>query len=102
MNKQVNALEVPIVEIVETEYTPLIMCGPSGAGKGTMVNALTEMYPNKFAFSISYTTRPIRGQEKDGVEYNFVTREVFEQMIKDDKFVEWAEVHTNYYGTAKG
>lgn len=54
-----------------------------------------------FAFSISYTTRGMRVNEQDGVHYNFVTKEKFEQMIANDEFIETAEVHGNYYGTAK-
>ena len=101
LNKQVNKTINSDIDISDTDYTPMIVSGPSGVGKGTMVNSVTELYPNKFAFSVSFTTRPIRGEEVDGVHYNFVTQEVFEQMIKDDKFIEWAQVHTNYYGTSK-
>ena len=97
MNKTINK----DIDITDTDYTPLIVSGPSGVGKGTMVNSITELYPNKFAFSVSYTTRPIRGEEVDGVHYNFVTKEVFEKMIAEDRFIEWAQVHTNMYGTSK-
>lgn len=54
-----------------------------------------------FAFSVSYTTRAMRPKEVDGVHYNFVTKEVFQAMEKEGEFIEWANVHGNFYGTAK-
>ena len=77
------------------------MCGPSGAGKGTLIDFLTSKFPDKFGFSVSYTTRQPRKGEVDGVQYNFVTVEKFKQMIANDEFIEHCEVHTNFYGTAK-
>ena len=77
------------------------MSGPSGVGKGTMVSHITSLYPGKFGFSISYTTRKIRGEEKNGVDYHFVSHEEFKKMIAEDKFIEWAQVHDNMYGTSK-
>ena len=83
-------------------YRPLVIAGPSGVGKGTLINQLTQFsYPDKFGFSVSYTTRAPREGEVDGTHYNFVTREVFENMIAEFKFIEHCEVHTNFYGTAK-
>ena len=58
-------------------------------------------FPDMFAFSVSYATRGMRANEQDGIHYNFVTKEKFEQMIANDDFIEYAEVHGNYYGTAK-
>jgi len=55
-----------------------------------MINHLTSLHPGKFAFSVSYTTRAVRGNEKNGVDYNFVTKEEFKQMIEEDRFIEWA------------
>jgi len=52
-------------------------------------------------FSVSYTTRAPRGTEQDGIEYYFVDRDAFESLIRDDAFLEWAEVHDNYYGTSR-
>ena len=77
------------------------MSGPSGVGKSTMIQHLTELHPNKFAFSVSYTTRAPRAGETDGVHYNFVSKEVFLKMVDEDQFIEWAQVHSNMYGTAK-
>ena len=77
----------------------LVVCAPSGTGKSTLIEMLRQEYPN-FGFSVSYTTRPPRGQEQNGREYNFVSRETFVAMRSRGEFCEWAEVHGNYYGTA--
>ena len=64
------------------KYRPLVISGPSGVGKGTLINRLTESdYPGRFGFSVSYTTRKPRPGEEDGVHYNFVERSEFELMI---------------------
>ena len=78
-----------------------MIVGPSGSGKGTLINALQTAFPDKFAFSVSYTTRGIRTNEVDGIHYNFVTKDTFETMKAKDEFLETAAVHGNYYGTAK-
>ena len=77
-----------------------IVSAPSGAGKSTLVRSLLQQVSN-LAFSVSYTTRQPRGQEVDGREYYFVDRAVFEKMIEEDKFVEYAKVFDHYYGTAR-
>ncbi|HZQ91671.1 MAG TPA: guanylate kinase [Terriglobales bacterium] len=77
-----------------------IISAPSGSGKSTLVNELRKSVPN-LDFSISYTTRPPRGSERDGHEYFFVTREKFEDMVRRDQFLEHAEVFGHYYGTAR-
>jgi guanylate kinase len=77
-----------------------IVSAPSGSGKSTLVNELFKMVHN-LDFSISYTTRPPRGSEKDGKEYFFVSTAEFEAMIAADEFLEHACVFGNYYGTAK-
>lgn len=77
-----------------------IVSAPSGSGKSTLVNELFKMVRN-LDFSISYTTRPLRGSEQNGKEYFFVSREEFEAMIADDEFLEHADVFGNYYGTAR-
>jgi guanylate kinase len=76
-----------------------IISAPSGSGKSTLVSRLLSLVGG-LEFSISYTTRAMRGSERDGREYHFVTREKFEAMIEADEFLEWAEVFGNYYGTA--
>jgi guanylate kinase len=75
-----------------------IISAPSGSGKSTLVNNLMARDPN-LLFSVSYTTRAPRGQERDGEQYRFVSREAFEAMIANDEFLEHAEVFGNYYGT---
>ena len=80
--------------------TIFIISAPSGSGKSTLVNVVRRTLPN-LEFSISYTTREPRGAEKNGCEYFFITREQFEEMIRDDEFLERANVFGNYYGTAK-
>jgi guanylate kinase len=77
-----------------------IVSAPSGSGKSTLVSELFKV-TRHLDFSISYTTRPPRGSEQNGKEYFFVTKDQFEAMIKDDDFLEYANVFGNYYGTAK-
>jgi len=76
----------------------LVLSGPSGAGKSTACNVIIEE-DNNLAFSVSCTTRQPREGEVDGVHYNFITKEVFLKKVDNNEFVEWAEVHGNYYGT---
>ena len=80
--------------------TILVVSGPSGVGKSTVLKALRERRVN-LKFSISCTTRPPRGTEKNGVEYYFLSREEFEKKIAENAFVEYACVFNNYYGTLK-
>ncbi len=77
----------------------LIISGPSGAGKSSLINEMLKVIPNTY-FSISTTTRAMREGEKDGREYFFISKEEFEKEIKEGEFLEWAEVHGNYYGTS--
>ena len=78
----------------------LLITGPSGAGKGTVINALLAREP-RLAFSVSTTTRPIRGGEVDGREYDFVDDAAFDRLVAEDAFVEWAHVHLHRYGTRR-
>lgn len=79
----------------------IVLSGPSGCGKGTICAELISKNPSLF-LSISMTTRAPRDGEKDGVDYYFVTKEEFEKRIEDQKFLEYATVHSsNYYGTPK-
>ncbi|MGH3054213.1 MAG: guanylate kinase [Gaiellaceae bacterium] len=83
-------------------FTPggflLVISGPSGAGKGTLVDRLVRER-SECVFSISSTTRPKRAGEQDGVQYEFVTRQEFERRRSAGYFLEWAEVHGQFYGT---
>ena len=77
-----------------------IVAAPSGAGKSSLVKALREL-DHLVQPSISHTTRAPRGQEKDGREYHFVSDDVFDRMIEEDAFIEWAPVHGHRSGTSK-
>ncbi len=77
----------------------IIMSGPSGVGKGTIRKALMNDTSLNLAYSISMTTRPKRNGEINGVDYYFVSHEEFEQNIRKDKLLEWAEFVGNKYGT---
>ena len=79
----------------------VVISGPSGVGKGTVRKELFNMPEQNFVYSVSMTTRPKRPGEVDGKDYIFVTREEFEQKIKENKFLEYAEFIGNYYGTPK-
>jgi guanylate kinase len=76
----------------------LLVTGPSGAGKSSLLQWLMEQ-DQRLGFSVSCTTRPPRAGEVDGQDYYFVSHEEFETRRDADEFVEWAEVHGNYYGT---
>ena len=76
----------------------IVVCAPSGAGKSSLVEIAVRRIEH-LRFSISYTTRLPRGQERDGVNYFFVPVEEFRAMISRDEFLEYAEVHGNLYGT---
>src|SRR5574344_2815273 len=77
-----------------------VISGSSGVGKGTVIKAFLKKNPS-FKLSISFTTRQMREGETDGVSYFFVSREEFEENIKNNEFLEWAEFSGNYYGTGR-
>lgn len=76
-----------------------VVSAPSGTGKTTVVERLAHVVPS-LAVSRSYTSRPARAGESDGVDYNFITRQRFDEMIAADAFLEWADVFGNLYGTS--
>lgn len=78
-----------------------VISGFSGAGKGTIIKELMHKYPDRYALSISATTRTPRPGETDGAAYFFRTREEFERMIDEDALIEYADYIGNYYGTPK-
>jgi len=78
----------------------IVIVAPSGTGKSTMIKRLKQDLPS-IVESVSYTTRPIRPGEVDGKSYFFITREEFLAMREANEFLEWAEVHGNFYGTSK-
>lgn len=76
------------------------MSAPSGTGKTTLAERLVQILPN-LSMSRSYTSRPARAGERDGLDYNFITRDQFDGMIARGEFLEWAEVFGNRYGTSR-
>jgi guanylate kinase len=78
----------------------LLITGPSGAGKSSFIRQLMAGQP-RLAFSVSTTTRPRREGEVDGVDYDFVDQSVFDELVAEGAFVEWARVHGNCYGTRR-
>jgi len=84
-----------------SEHRPsvIVVSAPSGAGKSTVLTRVLREMPG-LRFSVSHTTRSPREGERDGVEYRFVDKPAFEGLRRDDRLLEWAEVHGNLYGTA--
>ena len=78
----------------------IVISAPSGTGKTTVVKRLLEKIPNIIA-SVSFTTRPMRENEREGIDYFFVDKRKFETMVGDNQFIEHATVFGNYYGTQK-
>ena len=78
----------------------IVICAPSGTGKSTLLQRLKVERP-ELHWSVSCTTRPIRPGEQNGVDYHYITKEDFEARIGQNDFIEWAKVHSNYYGTSK-
>lgn len=88
------------MDLGERRGEVFIVSGPSGAGKGTLVQALLQRIPGLW-LSVSATTRSPRPGEQEGVHYVFLTAEEFERIGAQDGFLEWAEVHGNCYGTLR-
>ena len=86
--------------ISQNEGKLVVISGPSGAGKGTVIKKLLDLCP-ELKFSVSATTRTKRPKETDGVDYYFLSQEKFESMIENDDFFEWAIYVNNLYGTPK-
>ncbi|KAH7831965.1 putative guanylate kinase [Monocercomonoides exilis] len=79
----------------------IVIAGPSGVGKSTVIRRMMEICPNTFAFCVSHASREPRAGEIDGISYHFITKEKFEELVSHDAFVEHACVHGNFYGTSK-
>lgn len=78
----------------------IVLSAPSGCGKSTLIDMLLQEYPD-MEYSISCTTRAPRGEEEDGLDYHFLTVARFRELIAEDAFLEYAEVHGNFYGTLR-
>ena len=74
---------------------PVVICGPSGVGKGTIITKLMVEFPDTFGFSVSHTTRGPRPGEENGVHYHFAEKSVMETQIANGEFLEHARVHEN-------
>eukprot|EP00041_Stephanoeca_diplocostata_P015703 m.300477 g.300477 ORF g.300477 m.300477 type:complete len:298 (-) comp20129_c0_seq1:2382-3275(-) len=96
-----DGIKAPEELSTQAAIRPVVVAGPSGVGKGTLINKLIADYPHAFGFSVSHTTRDIRPGEVDGVDYNFTDRASMAAMIEAGEFIESADVHGNYYGTSK-
>jgi guanylate kinase len=90
----------PQIPVILSPGLLLVLSAPSGAGKTTLAHMMVKEFPEA-EFSVSYTTRAPRGAEKNGKDYHFVDTTTFLQMIEKNEFVEWAEVHGNFYGSSK-
>ena len=84
----------------QTDGILFVISAPSGAGKTSISRELLARQPD-LCQSVSYTTRPMRNGEQDGIDYHFVSSTQFDRMVAEGAFAEWAEVHGNRYGTAK-
>ncbi|MEH1942609.1 MAG: guanylate kinase [Nostoc sp.] len=96
---------LPIQSIATTEERLylgrlIVLTGPSGVGKGTLMRSLLKRHPELY-FSVSVTTRSPRPGEIDGKNYYFISRSKFEQLVAEGEFLEWAEFAGNYYGTPR-
>ncbi len=78
----------------------IVLSAPSGCGKSTLIDLLLQEY-HDIVYSISCTTRAPRGDEEDGIDYHFLAKERFEELLAQNAFLEYAKVHDNYYGTLK-
>ena len=78
---------------------PVVLSAPSGTGKTTLAHLLVDSMSN-LQISVSHTTRPIRGNEQENVDYHFISKAEFDELIKRDAFAEWAHVHDHYYGSS--
>lgn len=102
MSTTVPALEhrVELPDQARPHGILFVVSSPSGGGKGTLISRVLKSVPG-LSYSVSYTTRAPRNGEVDGVDYFFVSRERFDELIAANEFLEWATVHGNRYGTAQ-
>lgn len=101
-NRAKNPIEQILTNSIHTvqNFRPVVISGPSGTGKSTLLKRLFAEYPDKFGFSVSHTTRSPRLGEINGKDYNFVTRESFQSLITSNGFIEHAQFGSNLYGTS--
>jgi guanylate kinase len=85
--------------VAEPRGRLIVIAGPSGVGKGSVVRTILEQDPDRLRLSVSATTRQPRPAERDGIDYRFVTHEEFGRLIDEGRMLEWAEVFDELYGT---
>ena len=85
---------------MKTKPLFIVMSAPSGCGKSTLIDMLLQEY-HDIVYSISCTTREPRGEEEDGLDYHFLAKQRFEELVGQGAFIEYAKVHDNYYGTLR-
>ena len=83
-----------------SEKKLVVLSAPSGAGKSSLLNNVISQH-HDIGLTISHTTRDIRPNEKNNIDYYFISKEKFQAMINEEEFIEFAEVHGNFYGTTK-
>ncbi len=96
-----NPVETAVVNTDEIGKRFFVVSAPSGAGKTTLCQNLLDRHPDAIRVSISCTTRKPRGEERDGVEYFFLSKSEFFERREAGDFLEWAQVHGNYYATSR-
>ena len=97
-----TAQSASLAKAMQNAAKPLVICGPSGAGKSSIVNKVTEEFPDCFGLCVSHTTRKPRESETDGINYHFVPKDVFLDAKERGEFIETAEFAGNMYGTSRG
>jgi guanylate kinase len=98
-NKKIIHYPLSIIRYPFMKGNLIIISSPSGGGKGTLIKEVLKIVPN-IGYSVSYSTRLMRIGEENGRDYFFVSRAEFESLIGQDEFLEYAEVHGNFYGTS--
>ncbi|CUF94486.1 guanylate cyclase-like protein, putative [Bodo saltans] len=91
----------PVAAAAVKKLDAIVISGPSGVGKGTLIQRLLAAYPDQFGFSVSHTTRDPRTGEVDGTHYHFIAKDNIQKMIANNEFLESCNVHGNIYGTSK-
>ena len=97
----VRSLGEKLVTLQPKAFRPVVVCGPSGVGKGTLLDMLLQCHDADFGFCVSHTSRNPRPGEVDSVAYHFASVDEMERMIAAGEFIEYARVHGNIYGTSK-
>jgi guanylate kinase len=103
MSSEIDASELQTKLATETSEGRgilFVVSSPSGGGKGTLIQRVLKQVPN-LSYSVSYTTRAPRNGEVNGREYFFIDTEQFQKMVAANEFLEWAQVHSKLYGTAR-